>query len=262
MGKKSKRRGGTGGGVGKKGTTASGGASRGGAATARSSGSVRDQPAGVARGNNYDTPIDALALLESVKEQLPSLKGIISTNDDPDACAICSGPLTLGRRYVVAQCCGKRGCDACFDEGKVGYASDLLGLDRCTFCNSLKWKEAAILRKEAMSGNAWAQHFYGTSLDEIEKLEEAASWYQRAASHGHPEAFLALAGMYGDGMGCPLDLKLARMYAEKARSLHPALGVLCNRILLRVAMNLYDDGLGKRGRRNPLRFGASRRRCS
>ena len=122
--------------------------------------------------SSYDTPIDALALLESVKEPLPSLKGIISTNDDPDACAICSGPLTLGRRYVVAQCCGKRGCDACFDEGKVGYASDLLGLDRCTFCNSLKWKEAAILRREAMAGNAWAQHFYGTSLDELEKMRK------------------------------------------------------------------------------------------
>ena len=96
-----------------------------------------------------------------------------------------------------------------------------------------------------MAGNAWAQHFYGTSLDESEKLEEAASWYQRAASHGHPEAFLALAGIYRCGMGCPLDLKLARLYAEKARSLHPGLGVLCNRILLSVAVNFSKDGLEK-----------------
>ena len=51
--------------------------------------------------------------------------------------------------------------------------------------------------------------------------------------------------MYGDGLGCPLDRKLARMYAEKAHSLHPQLGVRCNRILLSVAMNLSDDGLVK-----------------
>ena len=251
MGKKSKRRGGTSSGGGKKGTAASSGAARGSPAAARSSGSARDQPGRGARGNsNNDASIDALALLESVTEPLPSLRGIVSTNHDLDECALCSGPLVFGRKHVVVGCCGKLGCDACYDADRFGpRAVDLLGQVRCAFCNSLKSKEVALLRDQAISGMVWAQHLYGTWLDEKTAVssdrrleEEAASWYKRAASRGHPEAFLGLSDLYKEGRGCPFDLKLAQAYAKKARALHPFLGLRCNQALVRIAKEHVDNG--------------------
>ena len=249
MGKKSKRRGGTGGG--RKSRQAAGAGGAGGS----SSRSFRDQLAAAqaaapqAAGLDTDTPADALALLETVPP-LPSLKGIISTNDDPGKCAMCSDPIVLsGEQHattsVSMRCCGKQFCDECdpCEDGDCGLALDLLGESRCNFCNALESDIASLSLQKANAGTAWAQYAEGLHHLHLEQSPRVASlWIMKAAANGHPEAFLRLSELCrGEGRD-PLDLLAAQAFVKKARSLHPDLALRSNEIFAGVAEDFLENG--------------------
>ena len=199
MGKKSKRRGG-GTGDGARGRTKARGGTIGGDSNANTLALV---PASGARKASKS---ETMALLESVRP-LESLKGIDSTNEDPNKCAWCDGKIifSLGSFHMV--CCGKRSCESCRDkivsnscEIKT-LAPDLLGQKRCIFCNVLGREKNATLMKEAKSGEAWAQYLVAVKCFESDKHrlgtpKDAFDWFQRAAAQNHPESFWRLALMY------------------------------------------------------------------
>ena len=241
MGKKSKRRGGTGGGKKSRQTA--------------SAGDVGDSPrlAGdqlaVAAAGLTVTPADALALLETV-QPLPSLKGIISTNDDPGKCAMCLSPTVLiegvpGVRFSAycLPCCGKRLCSAC-EDADCGFALDLLGEPRCTFCNALKSSTFSLCLQEATTGMAWAQYFMGFYYFTGDSPNQAFAfdYMVKAASQGHPKAFLVLSTLCRGNYGHPRDLMSAQAFAKKARSLHLNLRLLSNMLLVGIAKQYFEDG--------------------
>ena len=243
MGKKSKRRGGTGGGRKIRQTVGAGDVG----------GSPRlagDQLAAAAAPGaaGLHTPADAVALLETVQPP-PSLKGIVSTNDDPGKCAMCLSPAGLGFSSVGANfvpewaachlCCGKRVCRAC-DEHNFGFALDLLGGHRCTFCNAKVGDEVLV---KASSGTPWAQYFNGLSFCVFgDSPNQAFDYMVKAASQGHPEAVLMLCELCRGQFGHPRDLMAAQIFAKKARSFHPDLRLNSNMRLLNIAKEYLEDG--------------------
>ena len=242
MGKKSKRRGGTGGG--RKGQHAAGAGADDGEAgdqltAARAAAATL--PTGI------ETPADALAFLETV-QPLASLKGIVSTNDDPGKCALCSGPTVPGGDHtsLTIFCCGKQFCEECHlrENGSAGFALDLLGKKRCTFCNtSQKCILSLSLQKATAGGKAWAQYVQGNIHLIVNKSPRVASlWMIRAAANGHPAAFLQLARLCRGEWGHPRDLVVAQAFAKKARSLQPDLRLASNKALLDIARGYFEDG--------------------
>ena len=169
MGKKSKRRG--------------GGTSNGGRARCRAkarggtiggdanAGTLALVPAGGAatRKASKSEIEDAMALLENVRP-LDSLKGIVSTNDDPNKCAWCGGDIifSIGSQNRTFQmgCCGKSACKSCCEKISSNSletrVADLLGEKRCIFCNATSQNAPATLMKRAKSGEAWAQYLVAT----------------------------------------------------------------------------------------------------
>ena len=245
MGKKSKRRGGTGGG--KK--------SRQTAGTGDVGGSLRlagDQLA-VAAAGPAATPADALALLETVPPPT-SLKGIVSTNDDPGKCAKCLSPAALfappgtpGVRFspYCLMCCGKRLCRACRADTNE-YAPDLLGEHRCTFCNTLWSSRFSLCLQAATAGKTWAQYsmglYYMYLAGDSPSQAFAFDYMVKAASQGHPEAFLLLSELCRGQFGHPRDLTAAQAFARKARSFYPDLRLNSNTMLLYIAEDYLEDG--------------------
>ena len=249
MGKKSKRRGGTGGG--RKGRSAGTLVYAG-----DTGGSLRlacDHLAAPAL-----TPAEAVALLETVPPPT-SLKGIVSTNEDPGKCAICSSPAAIVVTYprygirgvefsdLPQLCCGKRFCDACaLADDNCGFALDLLGENRCIFCNC---KESDRAKKTLLSNEPWAKYSLGLTHRALWKkpdlrvvLNVAFNYMVQAASQGHPEAFLKLSELCRGEWGHPRDLAAARAFAEKARCLHPDLRLESNKALLDTAKGYLHDG--------------------
>ena len=245
MGKKSKRRGGTGGG--KKGSQTAGTGDAGGSSML----SALDQAiaaASVAAGPAV-TPADALALLETV-QPLTSLKGIVSTNDDPEKCAMCLSPAALAVSSGVIgvafsgprPCCGKRCCNACHADANCGYALDLLGERRCTFCNSKRKGALNKALKPASLRKPWVQYCMGARFLRGDSPNQAFNYLVKAASQGHPEAFLELSKLCRGKHGNPRDLVAAQAFAKKARFFHPDLRLISNKVLLDIAKQCLDDG--------------------
>ena len=236
MGKKSKRRGGTGGG--RKGRHAGAGAG---------AGDVDDQLTASAAAGPAPTPAEAVALLENVSPP-PSLKGIVSTNDDPGKCALCSDLIALGgeRTIFTTLCCGKLFCDVCA-RADGGTALDLLGEKRCTFCNC---KASDLMLRTLLSREPWAHYAKGLVHYHSEDLltNGAFDCMVKAASQGHPEAFLRLSELCRGERGHPRDLVAAKAFAKKARSIHPDLRLASNNALLEVAeghlvaKEYFEDG--------------------
>ena len=247
MGKKSKRRGGTGGG--KKSRHTAGAGDAGG-----SSVSFRDRLTAAAASGAAGpgvTPVDAIALLETVPPP-PSFKGIVSTNDDPGKCAICFSPAKLGDFYsahdislaiIPRSCCGKRFCNACARaDVNCGLALDLLGERRCTFCNCRDGDQGL---KIILSREPWAHYSVGivhclseNSMD----TSKAFDCMVQAARQGHPEAFLRLSELCLGKYEHPRDLVAAHVFAKKARSFHPDLRLISNKGLLDIAEDYSEDG--------------------
>ena len=79
------------------------------------------------------------------------LRGIVSTNDDPFACAICLKPLMLksdlSNKVFGVDCCGKRICETCLqrkDGIAVRFIIDLSGQIRCAMCKAVQFETRRI----------------------------------------------------------------------------------------------------------------------
>ena len=159
--------------------------------------------------------------MESNKGLPISLKGITSTNEDPNRCAICLGLFRKGLYHDVSilyGCCGKRVCDSCIDKFGILYRGT------CVKCGTDRAAVNSLIKKNAKKGQAWAQetigrHFYrgipGTSSF-TQSYYDAIRLFRKAATSGHPVAMILLGDMYADGHGCEQDLALARTHLERA----------------------------------------------
>lgn len=158
-------------------------------------------------------------MTESNTRQIISLKGITSTNDDPNLCAICSGLFPKGPYHVVSMlhgCCGKRVCDSCIDKFGILYRGT------CVKCGTDFANFTSLLKKNAKKGQAWAQetmgrYFYHGIPGTFDKsYYDAIRCFRKAATKGHPVAMIMLGEMYAYGYGCERDLALARTNIERA----------------------------------------------
>eukprot|EP00562_Extubocellulus_spinifer_P027248 CAMPEP_0178636714 /NCGR_PEP_ID=MMETSP0698-20121128/13904_1 /TAXON_ID=265572 /ORGANISM="Extubocellulus spinifer, Strain CCMP396" /LENGTH=215 /DNA_ID=CAMNT_0020276653 /DNA_START=61 /DNA_END=705 /DNA_ORIENTATION=+ len=178
-----------------------------------------------------------------------SLKGITSTNDDPDACAFCSDPFSLGvdRKTGGATniCCGKRICLDCDDSRRTVIGTGRA--QRCSFCDIpiiFGGKEqVGILKKNAKKGAAWGQFLLGLRFARGNSVSqsdyEAKRWFEKASKQGHPDATLNLGVCHLDGRGgCSVDLYKAREFFEKAMALDSHLADRCHGLLFRIAQRV------------------------
>ena len=151
-----------------------------------------------------------------------SLRGILSTNDDPLLCAHCPRVLskeTEGPDFVPSTgffCCGKVVCHRCSESGLFSRLS-------CPFCHASLSDVVGLMKKHAKREQPWAQFHVGWEYAEGEGVAqsdfEAVRWFRKAAKHGHPLALLSLSHCHLNGKGCAVDLTEARRYAERAMSI-------------------------------------------
>lgn len=203
-------------------------------------------------------PEISVAQIESAQFGFPpkcSLKGIISSNDNPQECIICSEELDLmALGGWITECCGKRGCKDCFPSRAAELASFLPpGRTHCRFCDTdvfAKTKMHQKLMRNAHSDHPWAKVALAVkALSSVcpernqrkglsQVLQQAVVLMQEAAARGHPEAILTLSGMH---LGAR-DLAVARAYAVKARAVHPKAEPESHKALLSIAQAYATDG--------------------
>lgn len=156
-----------------------------------------------------------------------SLKGIISTNDDPSLCAACSKQLHFDRQRktisTIMFCCGKMICRRCCDGDKYLSRDE----KHCSFCKSCVGALIGKLKKNAKRGKPWAQYNLGAchkggKCRISQSGFESLRWFRKAAKQGHPSATLALAECCISGIGCAVDLAEAQNHVESAMALNDA----------------------------------------
>ena len=103
-------------------------------------------------------------------------------------------------------------------------------------------KRAEILQQEAQLGKPWAQYIFGRLRLLANAPTESFKWLRKAARAGHPYAFYDFAKIFLAGNGINRDLRLAKSFADKARSLHSGMGLLCNMMQLDIAKEYISDG--------------------
>ena len=231
-------------------------------ATAASNTTVSTRPkaqsvlTSVSEGNPRAVATSSTSTTPALPSSSPSvLRGIVCTNDDPSKCALCSSPMRLEMtEYVYSNCCGKAYCYNCDDIGDFVDGSspvvfkDLLGRIRCTFCNALTHKGKSICHSAAISGNTWAMYRHSQSLKRrvklgLKKSPDHLRWLEEAAEQSHPEACLELAAACIDGKyGCPLDLRRAKLFAEKSTIFFTGFRLRANSLLLDIAKAHVEEG--------------------
>ena len=125
-----------------------------------------------------------------------SLKGIVSSNDDPYSCHGCSNSLDLRDLMFWSRtsvCCGKMFCCDCAEAGKGPPAAGVA----CSSCGVSTTRKRSQAR--AKEGYPWAQFALAWQLQR-ESPVEARKLYRKAAEKGgHPFAFARLATFYRHG---------------------------------------------------------------
>ena len=175
---------------------------------------------------------------------LLSLKGIPSTNVDPNLCALCSDPLTGPRSGSddpwLNMCCGKQTCSKC---GDSGFSYDRKA-DRCLLCNATQISRIGLVKKQAKNGHAWGQYHLGIKFNNgngVAKSEfEATRWFRKAAAQGHPDALVAMSWHCFDGIGCKRNMAESRKYAEQALLLCASMIAVSKRNLALVAVDYIE----------------------
>ena len=153
----------------------------------------------------------------------PSLKGTVSTNDDPLRCEKCSDLLPLETlRSLAYPCCGKMFCPSC--QKKQMKKNSRSCPAACGMVPSMSASNR-LLKKNAKKGRPWAQHFlarlFQRGLGGMAQSDfEAVRWLRKAVSNGHPESMLHLGRMLLEGSGCEQDLVMAAEYVEIAMKAH------------------------------------------
>ena len=127
-----------------------------------------------------------------------SLKGIVSTNNDPYSCHGCSNTFDLRDLICWSQtsvCCGKMFCSTC---AKAGKCPTVIGA-ACSSCGVTLSTKLRVSKSRAKEGHPWAQFALGEQLRQ-ESPVEARKLYRKAAEEGgHPFAFTKLATFYRHG---------------------------------------------------------------
>ena len=128
-----------------------------------------------------------------------SLKGVLSTNDDPFHCHGCRGQFDLGLMMGsrgwsrTSICCGRMFCWDCAEAGKCPSAIGVA----CSSCGVSTTRK--ISKSRAKEGHPWAQFALAWQLQQ-ESPVEARKWYRKAAEEGgHPFAFVRLAELHRFG---------------------------------------------------------------
>ena len=172
------------------------------------------------------------------------LKGITSSNDDPDQCALCHGCIHhLASSMVegMQPCCGKRICSGCPSE--VARRS----VKACSCCGVVKNPNPKSLmgrlKKQAKAGAVWAQTYLGISFFQDTNVD-SLGWLKKAAEGGHPAAcyFLGRAFMEEGDHGTPLNYGRARKYLERAMALDDSSFLRCRNSLLGLAELHFNKG--------------------
>ena len=176
------------------------------------------------------------------------LKGIINSNDDPMACAVCADLLDFASDYgfVRLECCGKWTCPECDERGTD------IRRKGCSFCS---WRPSdlnsqteylAVMKRAAKKGHAWGQHqlgdayFRGTDVVAKQSHPDAFRWLTKSAKRGHPMSHMHLGVMLMEGNGCTIDFEKARHHLETALSLVDDLTENSQHFLTKLAI-LYTE---------------------
>ena len=211
------------------------------------------QPRGATTTTSTTTGADLTA--SALPSPCPSvLRNLVSTTADPASCALCSKPMPPEDcNYYYLLCCGRHCChDHC---GDAEYL-DLLGDERCTFCNAQKSKRLLAVKDNAHLGKPWAQYHFGMHCKEANP-SLSFHFFEKAAAVGHPEACLDLAEAFISGEPLPTvgywdgnryhrwvgpDLQKATRYAQKAKTVYTGFAVEANRYLSWIALEHVNNG--------------------
>ena len=175
---------------------------------------------------------------------IPSLKGVLNTNDDTYSCAHCHATVlygTMENNSVLHVCCGKTLCPSCIDDPAV---YDQLA-DKCRLCNTPGITGIGIFKKQAKRGMPWAQNSLGVEYDDGDRVHQshydAMRWYRKASAKGHPRSTLCISELYRLGQGCVRDLEKAKQYALKAMEFDPRISRIASIVLGQVANDFVED---------------------
>ena len=179
------------------------------------------------------------------KEPHP-LKGVINSNDDPFACALCHDSMGVDAAIVtlIMSCCGKALCEPCYETCFEYARESRIARDysACLVCPGSRQKDRfKALKKHAKKGHAWAHHLLGdlyfrggSGLGVRKSYLEASRWFDFAAKKGHPDALEKLGIIYlRGGPNVAICLATAETCFEEALSAAPDL-VLCRAGLLEI----------------------------
>ena len=168
------------------------------------------------------------------------LRGITSSNDDPDQCALCHGCIRNIKLEVTGMlpCCGKRICPGCPNE--VARRT----VKACSCCGVVKNPNKKSLRgslkKNAKMGAVWAQFMQGIFLHKTGSRVEGLRWLKKAAEGGHPEACYYLGRTMIDMMEGNYDR--AKEYLERAMALDDTFIDRCHSGLVKLACMHEKEG--------------------
>ena len=174
------------------------------------------------------------------KEPHP-LKGIINTNDDPFACALCHDSVREDTTFLTIFtmfCCGKGLCEPCYESCE--YDRECWIARACLVCPGSRQKDPIkALKKHAKKGHPWAHHFLGDLYFHGSGVRksylEASRWFDFAAKKGHPEALMEMGMIYLNGEpNVAVDLSKAEVCFETALSVLPSMDY-CRDFLLEIA---------------------------
>ena len=179
------------------------------------------------------------------------LKGIINTNDDPLACALCSvhaDSTSCGRFGYLMPCCGKEFCLSC-DEHRRDEEVLFFCPFGCPPGSDKIWVKA--LKRHAKRGRPWAQNMLGRIYIEGNVVRpspsEAFRLFEMAAKNGSPQAMELMGRFYLKGNGfIPADLSKAWRHFDAALSLVPENDACLNGLLKVSARYLEKKDEGSR----------------
>ena len=168
------------------------------------------------------------------------LKGIVNTNDDPMACALCYHPIHDWEESAIMVCCGKDLCNACLPNRETVAV--------CPLCKSSYGKgtrTATTLKKQAKKGAPWAQYMLASAYRDgdgvRQSYEDANRWQEKASKSGHPFSTLNIGISFLFGHGRRVDLSKATQFLRLALS-RGATHTKCHSALLLTAEQYVHMG--------------------
>lgn len=150
------------------------------------------------------------------RAQAQLLKGVINSNDDPMACAICLASVADFDSLSLNLCCGADVCDACHTGIRL---SGICQVCNCSYKRLSIKERAAYVKRNAKKNRPWAQfmlgEYYRKGAQGLQQSHaEAIRWFEKALKSGHPLAAYNLGFNYLEGLVCRKDLSKACRYLQ------------------------------------------------